>query len=344
MKKVKVRAMLATLISALNFNLVGCSDINSYVSEQVEIKNEMETTIDSEDNFEEPEDNTIETIETEEEIVEPNYVEPEPVELVKAKQNVQIYDYEGNLLGTLPENRTLPLFEKRLNGTYAVDYYGNIGIVDENLVEEINSYDFFEPIKKVLYATEELTIVIPDYLSSTGSVEMISIPALECFEVYEEFEDYYLVKTVDYIGYIEKSKVEELTGNFVVIDISNQELRLYSNNEIILTTPVVTGKTSTPSDQGLFNIFSITYNRNLVGPGYVSYVDIMMKYNGGEGLHDAEYYTNADGKFHGWREPSEFGGETYINHGSHGCINMLHDAVFEVSEYVEEGTKVLVKQ
>ena len=70
----------------------------------------------------------------------------------------------------------------------------------------------------------------------------------------------------------------------------------------------------------------------------------MMKYNGGEGLHDAQYHTHEDGFKHGWRDASEFGGDTYLKHGSHGCINMIHDDVMTVSDYVDIGTKVLVKE
>ena len=130
----------------------------------------------------------------------------------------------------------------------------------------------------------------------------------------------------------------------MVVDISSQEVKLYCNNEVILTTPVVTGKPSTPSDKGLFEIYDISNSRYLIGPNYKSYVDIMMKYNGGEGLHDAQYHTHEDGFKHGWRDISEFGGDTYLKHGSHGCINMIHDDVMTVSDYVDIGTKVLVKE
>ena len=70
----------------------------------------------------------------------------------------------------------------------------------------------------------------------------------------------------------------------------------------------------------------------------------MMKFDGNIGLHDAEYHTDDNGFKHGWRNRSDFGGETYIKNGSHGCVNMPHEEVMEVSEYVDLGTKVLVKK
>lgn len=199
-------------------------------------------------------------------------------------------------------------------------------------------------IESIYYVKNDTTLTIPSFLTESKLEEQVTLPKLECLEVYDILDDTCLVKTNEYIGFTTLENLEELTGTFVVVDISSQEVKLYCNNEIILTTPVVTGKPKTPSDQGLFEIYDISHSRYLVGPNYKSYVDIMMKYNGGEGLHDAEYHTHEDGFRHGWRDASEFGGDTYLKHGSHGCINMLHEDVMTVSDYVDIGTKVLVKE
>ena len=199
-------------------------------------------------------------------------------------------------------------------------------------------------IESIYYVKNDTTLTIPSFLTDSKVEEQVTLPKLECLEVYDILDDTCLVKTNEYIGFTTLENLEELTGTFVVVDISSQEVKLYCNNEIILTTPVVTGKPSTPSDKGLFEIYDISHSRYLIGPNYKSYVDIMMKYNGGEGLHDAEYHTHEDGFRHGWRDASEFGGDTYLKHGSHGCINMLHEDVMTVSDYVDIGTKVLVKE
>lgn len=199
-------------------------------------------------------------------------------------------------------------------------------------------------IESIYYVKNDTTLTIPSFLTESKVEEQVTLPKLECLEVYDILDDTCLVKTNEYIGFTTLENLEELTGTFVVVDISSQEVKLYCNNEVILTTPVVTGKPSTPSDKGLFEIYDISHSRYLVGPNYKSYVDIMMKYNGGEGLHDAQYHTHEDGFRHGWRDASEFGGDTYLKHGSHGCINMIHDDVMTVSDYVDIGTKVLVKE
>ena len=221
------------------------------------------------------------------------------------------------------------LYEDALPGSY------------EEVMNLINA----NSIEKVYYATDDITINIPDYLSSTGVNEVVTLPKLECLEVYDQVGDVCLVKTNEYIGFTTLEYLEELTGTFVVVDISSQEVKLYQDNQVILTSPVVTGKpTRSPSDKGLFEIYDISGPRYLVGPNYKSYVDVMMKYNGGEGLHDAEYHTHENGFQHGWRDASEFGVDTYIKNGSHGCINMLHDDVMIIRDNVDIGTKVLVKE
>ena len=199
-------------------------------------------------------------------------------------------------------------------------------------------------IERIYYVKNDTTLTIPSFLTESKVEEQVTLPKLECLEMYDILDDTCLVKTNEYIGFTTLENLEELTGTFVVVDISSQEVKLYCNNEVILTTPVVTGKPSTPSDKGLFEIYDISHSRYLIGPNYKSYVDIMMKYNGGEGLHDAQYHTHEDGFRHGWRDASEFGGDTYLKHGSHGCINMIHDDVMTVSDYVDIGTKVLVKE
>ena len=199
-------------------------------------------------------------------------------------------------------------------------------------------------IESIYYVKNDTTLTIPSFLTESKVEEQVTLPKLECLEVYDILDDTCLVKTNEYIGFTTLENLEELTGTFVVVDISSQKVKLYCNNEVILTTPVVTGKPKTPSDKGLFEIYDISHSRYLIGSNYKSYVDIMMKYNGGEGLHDAEYHTHEDGFRHGWRDASEFGGDTYLKHGSHGCINMLHEDVMTVSDYVDIGTKVLVKE
>lgn len=142
--------------------------------------------------------------------------------------------------------------------------------------------------------------------------------------------NYDFVQTEDLkYGYIDSTKLEVLPDMYVEVDISDQTVELYKDNDIILTTLCVTGKDSTPTRVGYFPIKYKTYDTYLKGPGYRSHVYYWMPFDGGIGLHDAA-----------WRD--EFGGDIHFKGGSHGCVNMPHDAAKTIYDNVSAGTKVLV--
>ncbi len=73
-------------------------------------------------------------------------------------------------------------------------------------------------------------------------------------------------------------------------------------------------------------------NVDLIGEDYVSRVQYWMPFTYvGEGLHDAP-----------WRSASEFGGTTYLNNGSHGCVNLKPEVAKLLYETIEIGTPVLI--
>ena len=133
---------------------------------------------------------------------------------------------------------------------------------------------------------------------------------------------------------------------------------MYKENELLLSSAVVTGKPpkhSTPT--GVFYIGDedneVTNHRELVGDNYRYYVQYMMTFvgNRGIGFHSSEIGYDDRGRYFGSRTADEYGGNTYEIKGSHGCVNMPNKAAEEmyyiVEEYVvEEGNlvKVLVKE
>ena len=164
----------------------------------------------------------------------------------------------------------------------------------------------------------------------------------------ENYEKVYVIKSNDdwaYVmtdngeyGYMEPYLLHRLPDVvFVEVDISNQTTKLYENHQEIFSTPNVTGKDSTPSDVGYFDIdqkATDTYLRSYLPNGtleYETFVKYWIPYNGGEGLHDAP-----------WQE-GHFGDTEYYHWGgSHGCINLPEDAVVIIYVYVNVGTMVLV--
>lgn len=104
---------------------------------------------------------------------------------------------------------------------------------------------------------------------------------------------------------------------YVEVDITEQHMWYIVNGQVAFETDVVTGKkgkNDTPT--GTYTILEKIKGKYLRGrlvngkPSYVTWVDYWMRVTwSGIGFHDA-----------GW-QPT-FGGDRYVNNGSHGCINM----------------------
>lgn len=357
MKKFKKNAVLISLIGMLCTNILGCS-ANSNIIDEATIATELDIGEEDYDVsrflIQDEEEAEEETIEESPEILEDDNVvytteksTVVSVPVVIATSNVNIRDdIDGNILGVLPEGHNLELLEVIDDTHYKVLYYGQEAYVVSKYATLATIYDINSDVTKIVYAEEDTELLIPSELSATGEDEYKAIPKYECFEVYEELDNSYLVQTADYVGYVSKENLILLEGTFVVIDISDQNLKLYENNEVILDCPVITGKPSTPTPVGRYAIFEISHTRYLIGRNnsYRSWVDVMMNFNGNIGLHDAERRVTEDGKVLGWRDTNQFGGVTQQENGSHGCVNMRCNDVNFVEVHTGIGTIVLVKK
>ena len=121
---------------------------------------------------------------------------------------------------------------------------------------------------------------------------------------------------------------------YVDVDIANQTVTYYENNVAVMSTGCVTGNASLGRDtpRGTFTILSHVAGKTLTGPTWRVWVDYWMPFTRSAcGLHDAT-----------WRSAGEFGGSTYINNGSHGCVNLPHDFAANLFNRVNVGTIVYV--
>ena len=122
-----------------------------------------------------------------------------------------------------------------------------------------------------------------------------------------------------------------LYPTYVDVNLATQMVNYYENGELKLSTPCVTGNTSlgrgTPC--GTYSINAEVPGKFLTGPTWNVWVDRWMPFNGDIGLHDAS-----------WR--SSFGGDIYQTNGSHGCVNLPHDAALALFDMAKIGTTVVV--
>ena len=123
----------------------------------------------------------------------------------------------------------------------------------------------------------------------------------------------------------------QVPATYVDVDITNQTLIYYQQGEVALASEIVSGNVGagngTPT--GVFFIDTKVPGKYLVGPTWNVWVDRWMKFTGAVGIHDAT-----------WR--SKFGGDIYQHNGSHGCVNLPHDAALKLYDMVDIGTMVVV--
>lgn len=113
--------------------------------------------------------------------------------------------------------------------------------------------------------------------------------------------------------------LNDIGPDYVEVSITDQHLYLVKNNECVLDTDIVSGDMNLNRDtiEGVYYISEKAQNVTLKGNGYSSHVDYWMPIFGSYGIHDAS-----------WRDT--FGGDEYLENGSHGCINVPSDVMGEI--------------
>lgn len=124
---------------------------------------------------------------------------------------------------------------------------------------------------------------------------------------------------------------------YVEIDLTNQHLFFFQNGQCLLETDIVTGNPNkgNGTPQGVYPLAYKQTNQVLRGPKkpdgtyeWESPVSYWMPFNGGIGLHDAN-----------WQ--SAFGGDRYLTYGSHGCVNLPPSVAGTLYGYVEAGMPIV---
>ncbi len=125
-----------------------------------------------------------------------------------------------------------------------------------------------------------------------------------------------------------------LGGTYVEIDLRQQHMWVWKDGDVVVDTDIVSGL-PVWGRVTYMGCFAVKKKENDVTlgdievEGYSTVVKYWLPFNGGEGLHDAE-----------WRE--SFGGDIWKYAGSHGCINVPADVMPLVFENVEIGEAVVI--
>lgn len=197
----------------------------------------------------------------------------------------------------------------------------------KNIIE--SEYAKTTDVNKYAYVSSESTTlsnVCEDYI---GDVKLDKFQKV--YVLYETNGYSYALCENGRYGFIKKSDLTTLEDEYIEVDISDQKLYYYVNNELVVETPIITGYDNKHDTRlGSFQIYEKTKGRYLAGEDYRVWVDYWMRFDKGIGLHDAS-----------WRH-GVFGGEIYKKNGSHGCVNMPSDKAAYVYENAKMKTRVLV--
>lgn len=124
----------------------------------------------------------------------------------------------------------------------------------------------------------------------------------------------------------------DIGDTYAEVDLTNQHMWYYKEGKMVLDTDVVTGckRWNTETNTGTFAITYKERDATLSGQNYATPVSFWMPFNGNIGFHDAP-----------WRN-GKFGGDIYINNGSHGCVNMPPEKAEKLYSLIEKGVPVIV--
>ncbi len=127
--------------------------------------------------------------------------------------------------------------------------------------------------------------------------------------------------------YQKVSQLKNSNKRWIQVDLSEQRLIAWQGNKAMFGVIVSTGKKSTPTPTGVFNIYTKLRKTRMRGEGYdVPNVPHTMYYQGGYGIHGAYWHK-------------KFGTPV-----SHGCVNVAPNHAKKLFNWASVGTTVVVQR
>lgn len=130
----------------------------------------------------------------------------------------------------------------------------------------------------------------------------------------------------------------DLGNTYIEVDLSDQHMYYYQDGSIILDSAIVSGNMSYSDRQTPSGIYTLYYKKSpdvlrgkQLPDGKYEYeqpVTYWMPFNGGIGFHDADWQPY-------------FGGDRYLDGGSHGCINMPPDNAAVLYSIIDYGVPIV---
>ncbi|MBQ8569017.1 MAG: L,D-transpeptidase family protein [Oscillospiraceae bacterium] len=132
-----------------------------------------------------------------------------------------------------------------------------------------------------------------------------------------------------------RTEDDDIGTTYIEVDLSNQKMWYYRDSELLFETDqIVSGKATDASRKtpgGVYSVYTKSTNYTMVAAdgSYTAKCSYFMRCSfEGIGFHDLSR--------------GAYGGDIYINNGSHGCINMKYSEVKQLYDLVERGTPVIM--
>ena len=237
-----------------------------------------------------------------------------------ANKNTNIYDNNGFIIYTL--------FASEKCNAVANNQEYTLITLDNGIEGFIKNEDLSKVLKKLnTYAYTNYDTNI--YSDKELLHPIYSIDASQLVYVNEIDETYAKINNSDL--FIKLSDITILNGKFIDIDLGDQSISCYLDNEKTNTWGTRTGRDGKETHTGAFDIDWKAYDWEFTTyrGSYASYWIPINEY--GEGIHD----LIGD-------DEQNYGNEAYHEYGSHGCIRVPKEASKYVYENYDVGDMVLV--
>ncbi len=245
----------------------------------------------------------------------------------KAEDTLNLYI--GSVLNYDFKGEFMVIDAKKINSWFYLDSEFNVS-VDENAVQ-IYTNRLAEDFTDYSGTLKFKTSYGSDVFFRTAASEQVDTDTLFSYLVEDVKKGTTVNRTVPYIDTNIAGSDGNFGGTYVEINLTKQHLFFYYQGNLIVDCDIVSGCVDKEyvTPRGIYKVRYKKKDAILNGVEYTTPVDYWMPFNGGIGMHDAD-----------WRV--DFGGSIYLYDGSHGCINMPEDAVAKVFEYAYPGMTVVV--
>ncbi len=216
---------------------------------------------------------------------------------------------------------------------YLAKRNGEIGFIKAQYTESLKS-----SIQKFNPEINNIEVQKMGYLETDSSLYdaqgsyIQNIDQYQVVKILSDKDNNYIVSYNGRVGTLPKSSVSVADGIFVVVDLSDQKIFMYSGNECVFESVCTTGWDKRPTDIGAFKIYEKGNHRFFSEDHQARY--LWANFDNGNGIHDAP-----------WEQEKNFGSNKFRKHnGSNGCVRVPDNTAKFLTKHIYKGNRVIVKR